>query len=55
MLQESEAQLRQAEAKLDVAHNAALDDDPDDLAGDFCATDSEDEGVPALRQGNRSG
>ena len=57
MLQESEAQLRRAEAKLDAALNAALGDDPGDvdLADDFDAADSEAEGVPALRQGTRSG
>ena len=57
MLQGSEAQLRRAEAKLDAALHVALGDDPDDfdLADDFDAADSEDEGGPALRQGNWSG
>ncbi len=59
MLQGSEAQLRQAEAKLDAALNAALGDDfdPDDFdsADDLNAADSEDEGVPAQRQGYSSG
>ena len=59
MLQGSEAQLRQAEAKLDAALNAALGDDfdPDDFdsADDFNAADSEDEGMPAQRQGYSCG
>ena len=57
MLQGSEAQLRRAEAKLDAALNAALGDDPDDfdLADDYDAADSENEMVPALRQGNSNG
>ena len=57
MLQGSEAQLRQAEAKLDAALHAALGDDSEefDLADDFDAADSEDEGVPALRHKNSSG
>ena len=57
MLQGSKAQLRRAEAKLVAALNAALGGDLDDfdIADDYDAADSEDEGVPALWQGSRSG
>ena len=57
MLQGSEAQLRQAEAKLEAALHAALGDDSNDYdeADDTDAADSKDEGVCTLRQGNSSG